>query len=319
MNVEKILKEKLSIVVTTYNRALYIEATLNTLVNSPLSKCSITVLNNSSTDNTLDVISKFKEVFSDFKIVTHPFNIGGNANIIRSLEYANKEYIWICHDDDTFDFSDVEDFAIALDKEEVDLIQIGAHVDGQWANYGGILANTKDLISQGYQFFFYSTFTPCNVFRKTAFLPYIIAGYNNIINSYTIMPFLLSFYSENKKIYLTKHQMVKAQVGNQGYDGNSLVKWLYNTSLLLPNKKDCRLCFFNMFGGNRFQLASTALIRNGVKGPFLYFWKMYSFIDCIVFVIFFLIYIMRKLIQKLFLVSKKTSSIIDTKYRPLLL
>lgn len=283
MDVKDILNRKLSIVITTYNRASSFRFTLESLAKSSLAYCPITILNNCSTDNTLEVAESYKDVFPNYRVVTHPLNIGGNANIIRSIEYADREYLWICHDDDKFDFSDIGDLARELEKGEVDLIHIGAHCDSLWKEYGGSLLNTRDLIKKGYPFFRYSTFTPCNVFKKQAFLPYLISGYNNIGNSYPIMPFLLSFYVENRKIYLTKKQIVLAQ-NNQSYNMDSFVRWIYNTSMLLPTKTGRRNCFFDAVGVNRFQYILSRSIRVGInKSGFKYFWKMYSLVDRIFF------------------------------------
>lgn len=284
MDVKDILNRKLSIVITTYNRASSFRFTLESLAKSSLAYCPITILNNCSTDNTLEVAESYKDVFPNYRVVTHPFNIGGNANIIRSIEYADREYLWICHDDDKFDFSDIEDLATELERGEVDLIQIGCFQDNQWEKYGGFRGDTKDIIEKGYSFFRYSTFTPCNIFRRNAFLPYIITGYNNIANSYTILPFLLSFYVDNKKIYLTKKQLVFAQVGNQEYDMSSLIKWFYNTAMLLPTKQNRRYCFFNFLPpGSKYRLISRRILLLGIKeSGFKYFWGMYTILDRLV-------------------------------------
>ena len=55
------------------------------------------------------MINSKKQLFEDLKVITHPINIGGDANIIRTEEYCTKEYMWIVHDDDNFDFSDCLD------------------------------------------------------------------------------------------------------------------------------------------------------------------------------------------------------------------
>lgn len=305
MNKTEIFENKLSIIITTYNRSSYFEETLKSIAVSPLACCSITILNNCSSDETLNVAEHYRSCFPTYKVVTHPFNIGGNANILRSIEYADKEYMWICHDDDKFDFSELDDLADTLERGEVDLIQIGAHADNQWSNYGGTLSGAKELLRSGYHYFKYSSFTPCNIFRKDAFSPFVIAGYNNIANSYTIMPFLLSLYTNNKKIYLTKKQIVFAQVGNQSYNNDDLIKWWYYTSQILSQKTDRRNCFWDQFSGyNRFSFGYNNLIRCDFMA-FRYCWLMYTWVERLLMLGYAPIYIIKKCVNKIFYLTNR--------------
>ena len=97
---------QLEILIPTYNRKPYIKHTLEQLTapNSPVKTCSITVLDNASTDGTRELLADFARQFPNIKPLRNTRNIGGNANIARAFELAEKEYFWVLADDDEYDW-----------------------------------------------------------------------------------------------------------------------------------------------------------------------------------------------------------------------
>lgn len=255
-NIEKVEKI-LDIFITTYNRSDKLAKTLDYFANSPFRTCSITIFNNASTDDTLDMINSKKQLFADLKVITHPINIGGDANIIRTVEYCTKEYMWIVHDDDNFDFSDCQDLMQILCEGKVGLIHVGAHVEPIRNKFSGKLGNIKDFMSCGYPYFKFSSFTPCNIFKYQEIIPFVRAGHENIHNHYAIMPFLISKFENNDLLYITKKQICKASVGVQSYDDEFLVKSWFGTSFLFKNNQDRRSYFCEQFSSNSSLLHTT--------------------------------------------------------------
>lgn len=251
------IEDKLDIFITTYNRCDKLARTLDSFSASPFANCSITVLNNASTDGTLDVIEKRKDLFANLKVVTHPFNIGGDANIIRTLEYCTKEYMWIVHDDDLYDFSVCSDLFDVILEGRVNYIHVGAHVDNIRQKFQGKLEHIQSLDKQGYPYFLYASFTPCNIFKFSEIIPFVPQGYENIHNHYSIYPYIISKYENNDLLYVTKKQIVKAQIGCQNYNDEFLVNSWYGTSFLFSNKENGRLYFCEQFSRNRSLLRTT--------------------------------------------------------------
>jgi len=240
------IKNHLEIVIVTYKRAILLQKTIAALCESPFAQCRITVLNNASTDNTLEVCNSYRDKLSNLFVITHKANIGGNANILRAIETSNGKYTWVLADDDEYGFSDCDDLLEAIIKEKSDLIHVGAHADVSW-DLGGSFDAPRELIKKGYSFFRFSSFLPCNIFKTKSFYPYLISGYENIINLYPHMPFLMSFYELDKKIYITKNRIVRAVIGNQEYSSRDFIMGWLNTSLLLSDKRDRILMFRDQF------------------------------------------------------------------------
>ncbi len=101
------LQDTLEIFLVTYNRKPFLANTLAQLLaeNSPVRNCQITVLDNCSTDGTGELIDAYCQKMPNVRHLRHPKNIGGNANIARAFERAQKPYFWVLCDDDTYDFS----------------------------------------------------------------------------------------------------------------------------------------------------------------------------------------------------------------------
>lgn len=238
--------DNLEIIVITYNRAELLGTTLDRLAASPFSTCRITVLNNASTDHTQQVVWQKQSLFTNLRLVSNVVNIGGDANILRAVELATAPYLWILADDDSYDFTDVSDVQQVLAQGSVDLIHVGAHTGVAW-DKGGTTATPRQLVRQGYPYFLFSSFLPCNIFRREAFLPHLIAGYKNIISLYPHMPFLQHFYTEDKPMYIARRRIVSAGIGAQAYDHTEQYLGWLRTSRMLPNRRDAMKCLRQQF------------------------------------------------------------------------
>lgn len=110
----------LHIFIPTFNRERDLERTLGQIldVSSPVRNCAITVLDNSSCDSTVEVVERAMANHPNLSLVTHPHNIGGNANICRAMELLDMEYYWIMGDDDLYDFGNWTEVEKAIENGE---------------------------------------------------------------------------------------------------------------------------------------------------------------------------------------------------------
>ncbi|MGB2578766.1 glycosyltransferase involved in cell wall biosynthesis [Elusimicrobium simillimum] len=100
-------KIDLEIVIPTYNRAKYLEETLEYIVNGPegVRDIYVTILDNASKDSTPEVCKKYADKYPNIKYIRNTRNIGGNGNIARSFEVGTHEYLWVLADDDKYDWT----------------------------------------------------------------------------------------------------------------------------------------------------------------------------------------------------------------------
>lgn len=243
----EIISKYLSIVIITYNRAHLLDRTLNSLLSSPFRDCSITVLDNHSSDNTRNIVLQYQGNFRNLSVVTNKYNIGANANILRSVEYATTEYMWILADDDTYDFSDCRDVIDTICEGDADLLHVGGHKEVSWKPLK--IKSPKEAIKNGFPFFKICSFLPANIFKVRLMELSLIDGYNNITNSYPHMPLFIKLYETDCSFYISNKKIVKAEIGAQNYTFDNVIEWWINTaySYIKCNKIRLEFVFAQFF------------------------------------------------------------------------
>lgn len=141
------LKDKLQIILITYNRAKYLSSTLESLLNSPVNDFSITILDNTSQDNTFDVCNKYKQKFTNFKYIRNNRNLGAVGNILKAMELADKKWLWILGDDDTYNWKAWPEIENAL-NQDYDIVNTCWH-DGARSNDPCVLLNELGFVPTG--------------------------------------------------------------------------------------------------------------------------------------------------------------------------
>lgn len=113
------IKNQLEIILITYNRREFLQKTLDEILadDSPVKHLDITILNNNSTDGTTELLNEYAEKYSNLKHICHKINIGGNANIVRALETAQKKYLWLLADNDTYDWTVWQEVEQAIEQD----------------------------------------------------------------------------------------------------------------------------------------------------------------------------------------------------------
>ena len=165
------LQNDLSLLLITYNRRQKLQETLNAILsnNSPVKNCSITILDNCSTDGTSEMIEQFITTHPNIRHIRHPLNIGGNANICRAFEMgacSGKAYFWVLCDDDKYDFSNWAEVTKAMEAQK-DIICCAEY----------IFPSAQDKTDPAYQIF-QLTFVPAGIYKSS-----LLTG-DTLINMY---------------------------------------------------------------------------------------------------------------------------------------
>lgn len=122
----------LSICIPTYNRANYLDNCLSSikiqLSDNPVLNnfIEVVVSDNNSTDNTKDIIEKYKNYFINFKYLTNESNIGFDLNVLNVIKNANGKYCWYLGDDDTIINGGIEFIYNLLKDDNYDFIGVEA-------------------------------------------------------------------------------------------------------------------------------------------------------------------------------------------------
>lgn len=113
----------LSIFMPAFNEAKNIKTVVNDAVTYAArvtNDYEVIVINDGSSDNTKDVVSKLSKIDNRIKLVNHTRNRGYGAAVKTGLKSCTKEWIFFTDSDGQFKFNELIKFA--MNKDKADLI-----------------------------------------------------------------------------------------------------------------------------------------------------------------------------------------------------
>lgn len=142
-------KELVSIIIPTFNRAHLISETLDSVLAQTYENWECIIVDDGSTDNTVEVVNEFIKKDSRFQLHHRPLDKkkGGNASRNYGFELSKGEFInWFDDDDVMMDAFLIE--KLELFSEEIDLVICSGNYTDQNLN----VLNTIDLDLKSYLF-----------------------------------------------------------------------------------------------------------------------------------------------------------------------
>jgi len=126
---KKIDKRKIqvSIIVPVYNIEKYVSKCLESVINQTLDKeeYEIIIVDDSSTDEGLNLCKKKIKDFDNVKIVEHKKNMGLGSARNTGIKEANGEYLYFIDGDDYIDKSTLENLLKLAEKHKADIVTAG--------------------------------------------------------------------------------------------------------------------------------------------------------------------------------------------------
>lgn len=137
-----IIMIKYSLIIPVYNAEAYLEQCLNSLLMQSFIDFEIILINDCSSDNSLDICMKYKNIDSRVQVLNQLKNKGVSAARNKGIEYARGKYILFIDSDD-FVSKTYFDILEELTKDEIyDLFSFG--------NYECLMFDdNKHVIKQG--------------------------------------------------------------------------------------------------------------------------------------------------------------------------
>lgn len=113
---------KVSVIIPAYNTEKYIETCLTSLLKQTLEDIEIIVVDDGSTDSTLEVLKEYEKKYPEKIIVYHKEN-GGQASARNlALSYAKGEYLGFVDSDDWVDLDMYEKMYMKAREENADIV-----------------------------------------------------------------------------------------------------------------------------------------------------------------------------------------------------
>ena len=190
------LKDKLEIILITYNRKPFLKRTLEQLFSedSPIKSFKITILDNHSDDGTSELIEEYCENFPNIKHVIHSRNIGGNANIARAFEIAKSEYVWVICDDDYYNWQNWHYVEEGIQADH-DAIVVANHN----------ITNSSDI----YEILYQSTFAPAVIYKTSMINTDVMRNmYDNIQNMFPHLAMSINVANSSRDFFVIPELVV---------------------------------------------------------------------------------------------------------------
>ncbi len=136
-------KPLVSVCIPVYNGEKFIKETLDSVINQTYKNIEILIIDNCSTDNTVEIIKSFDD--QRIRLLVNYENIGVVRNFNLCITLARSEYIAIFHADDVYQSTIIEEeLAAFLEFPEIGAVFTSANkIDETGKNIGSI-----DLISE---------------------------------------------------------------------------------------------------------------------------------------------------------------------------
>lgn len=156
---------KISVVTASYNYAEYIEETIQSVLNQTYNDWEMIIVDDGSSDNSIEVIQKYAEQDSRIKLFTHENNAnkGLKETLLLGIEKATGDWIVFLESDDMLREDYLEKkIEIAKKYPDVGLIFNDAEFFG---DEDRIMRVKKPFREQSYNKLFKKRF-PCNIFKE---------------------------------------------------------------------------------------------------------------------------------------------------------
>lgn len=116
----------ISVIIPVYNGEIYLEQTIESLLNQSKTGFEIIFVDDGSTDDTLNIINKFSEKDKRIRVISQKNQHAGVARN-NGLKISNGEYVIFLDADDTFDSTMLEKIYSRAKETEADIVLFGGN------------------------------------------------------------------------------------------------------------------------------------------------------------------------------------------------
>jgi len=207
----------LTIAIPTYNRAPFLEKSLERITNQLKGfedKVELLISDNSSSDNTGEVVRKFIDQGIELKYNRNVINLGMDGNFVYCFQNATSKYIWILGDDDYLVEETIPKLLNLIDSGNYGLI----HLDNnkKYITETKIYSDTTKFVGD---ISFMITFISANIVQ-TKYVPQI--DFDKYLGTYfTLIPVYLTAAIEepnNLMVYFPVMEAPADDARNGGYN-----------------------------------------------------------------------------------------------------
>lgn len=126
-----------SVIITNYNHARYLKQRLDTVFNQTYNNYEVIILDDCSTDNSLDIINEYRGDIHLSQIVINSINSGSTfEQWEKGIQLAKGDLIWIAESDDYNELIFIEEMVNAFAHDPLVVVAFSSYISSN--EYGGI-------------------------------------------------------------------------------------------------------------------------------------------------------------------------------------
>ena len=205
---------KISVILSAYNEEKFISKAIESVVNQTLKDIEIIIINDGSTDNTLDIINSYAEKDNRIVVIDQE-NIGLGASRNKGMKIAQGGYVTFLDGDDWFT---EEAFEIAYKEakaKDTDITmyqminyddETGRIYENDWFNLNNLDESFDDVVfspDKTKDFLFDLSVSSCQKIYRNSFLKSIDASFPEGIY-FEDMPFFFYVYLKAERISIIR-------------------------------------------------------------------------------------------------------------------
>lgn len=267
------MKPRLTIAIPTYERPDALRATVSVLLPQLTADVSLIVLDNHSPTPAESILQSLflanPQEASLCRVHRHAANVGGNANILRCLEFAEGEWVWTLGDDDYPAPNAVSEILVELDSfPQADHFNFSSSLfrrTSSWTadNLDDFLDRCDSLPNE--------LFISANVYRRDRFVPYLSTALNHAGTNMAQLALLFSGLQEGRVTNASTRFIMgwEALPEDQRWPSYFFFNFL-NLAEVLPNHTQQRKLMLLMEPPGREAWKPWVILRWAMLGQFKY-------------------------------------------------
>ena len=111
---------KVSVIMPVYNVENYVERSIKSVINQTYKNIELVIINDGSTDNSLEICKKYAKIDDRIKLITQP-NAGLSAACNTGMNNATGEYLCSVDSDDYIEINMIEKMVEAIERTQSDV------------------------------------------------------------------------------------------------------------------------------------------------------------------------------------------------------
>jgi len=259
------MNPKVSIIVPAYNASNYIEKCIDSLLNQTLKDIEIIIVNDGSTDDTAEKLSKYED---EIKVITQK-NVGVASARNKGLSVANGEYIAYVDSDDWIESNMFELLYNKAKENNYDVVECDFKYVNDFKTWNGIVDLVSDINTIEEKKKYYINMFPViwnkiykrNKIKDIKFKSGVWA--EDVEYLYRVLPNITSIGKINKKLYyyyqrpVSESRLFDKRVYNYIDNFNGILEYYKKNKYYDVYKNELEYCYVRYIYATFIKRAAT--------------------------------------------------------------